>query len=325
RGDGRGTGRALRLGRRRRTRDQPAAPRGPGRGRRRPGARPHAPGGDALRGRSPPERHAARVPRAARGRRAARARVPLRGERGRQRPLRRQGRGRGEPHSREPGRRQRAGAAHRRAPPGLATHARARMARVARAGPLAVPAGPRAGHAAPLGVVGMARNVEVKARVSDLAVVEARARSIADREPVDLTQDDTFFACPRGRLKLRELSPEQGELIFYVRPDVPGPKVSEFFIARTPSPQAMRETLGRALGIIGRVRKRRRLYLVENTRIHLDQVEGLGSFLELEVVLSEPQTAADGEAVALRLLPALGISEADLIRGAYVDLLRDDH
>ena len=54
----------------------------------------------------------------------------------------------------------------------------------------------------------MARNVEVKARVSDLAIVEARARSIADRGPVDLTQDDTFFACPRGRLKLRELSPE---------------------------------------------------------------------------------------------------------------------
>jgi predicted adenylyl cyclase CyaB len=125
-------------------------------------------------------------------------------------------------------------------------------------------------------------------------------------------------------LKLRELSPDQGELIFYVRPDVAGPKISEFFIARTPAPQAMRETLGRALGIIGRVRKRRRLYLVENTRIHLDQVEGLGSFLELEVVLSEPQTAVDGEAVALRLLPALGISEADLIRGAYVDLLRDD-
>jgi len=169
----------------------------------------------------------------------------------------------------------------------------------------------------------MARNVEVKARVADLAMVEARARSLADQGPFDLTQDDTFFACPRGRLKLRELSPEQGELISYVRPDVPGPKISEFFIAATPSPQAMRETLGRALGIIGRVRKRRRVYLVEHTRIHLDHVEGLGAFLELEVELSEPQTAADGEVVALRLLSALGVSEADLIRGAYLDLLRE--
>ncbi len=169
----------------------------------------------------------------------------------------------------------------------------------------------------------MARNVEVKARVADLAMVEARARSLADQGPFDLTQDDTFFACPRGRLKLRQLSPEQGELIAYVRPDVPGPKISEFFIAATPSPQAMRETLGRALGIIGRVRKRRRVYLVEHTRIHLDHVEGLGAFLELEVELSEPQTAADGEVVALRLLSALGVSEADLIRGAYLDLLRE--
>jgi len=169
----------------------------------------------------------------------------------------------------------------------------------------------------------MARNVEVKARVADLAMVEGRARSLADQGPVDLTQDDTFFACPRGRLKLRELSPEQGELISYVRPDVPGPKISEFSIAATPSPQAMRETLGRALGIIGRVRKRRRVYFVEHTRIHLDHVEGLGAFLELEVELSEPQTAADGEVVALRLLSALGVSEADLIRGAYLDLLRE--
>jgi predicted adenylyl cyclase CyaB len=170
----------------------------------------------------------------------------------------------------------------------------------------------------------MARNVEVKARVADLAVIETRARSIADQGPFDLTQDDTFFACPSGRLKLRELSPEHGELIFYTRPDVPGPKISEYFIVATPAPQAMRETLGRALGIVGRVRKRRRLCVVQNTRVHLDEVDGLGSFLELEVVLSEPRSVAEGETVALRLLAALGVSEADLIRGAYVDLLQED-
>ena len=168
----------------------------------------------------------------------------------------------------------------------------------------------------------MARNVELKARVVDLAAVEACARSIADRGPFDLTQDDTFFACANGRLKLRELAPDRGELIFYRRPDVADPKVSDYVIAPTPSPAAMRETLGRALGVIGRVRKRRRLYLVESTRVHLDRVEGLGSFLELEVVLAESQSAADGAGVALRLLPVLGVSEQDLVEGAYVDLLR---
>ena len=170
----------------------------------------------------------------------------------------------------------------------------------------------------------MPRNVEVKARLADLADVEARARTLADQGPFELEQDDTFFASPTGRLKLRELTPDHGELIFYERPDVSGPKVSHYVIAPTPSPAAMRDLLGRALGVVGRVRKRRRLYLAQNTRIHLDQVEGLGSFLELEVVLSDSQSAADGEAVARRLLSTLGVPEANLICGAYVDLLCDD-
>ncbi len=79
--------------------------------------------------------------------------------------------------------------------------------------------------------------------------------------------------------------------------------------------------LSNALGVVGRVRKRRRLYLVGNTRIHLDEVEGLGSFLELEVVLSGPQTVAEGEAVARSLMRELGIPRSSLIHGAYLDLI----
>lgn len=170
----------------------------------------------------------------------------------------------------------------------------------------------------------MAQNIEIKARVPDLAVVEARARSVADQGPFELEQDDTFFACSNGRLKLRELACDRGELIFYQRPDISGPKLSQYFISPTPTPSVLRDTLTRALGVVGRVRKRRRLYLAQNTRIHLDQVEGLGSFLELEVVLSQTQSTADGEAVAHRLLSILGISETDLEPVAYVDLLRED-
>lgn len=170
----------------------------------------------------------------------------------------------------------------------------------------------------------MAQNIEIKARVSDLVVVDALARSMADQGPFELEQDDTFFACSSGRLKLRELAPDQGELIFYQRPDISGPKLSQYFISPTHTPSVLRDTLARALGVVGRVRKRRRLYLAQNTRIHLDQVEGLGSFLELEVVLSQAQSIADGEAVAHRLLSMLGISNADLESVAYVDLLRKD-
>jgi predicted adenylyl cyclase CyaB len=168
----------------------------------------------------------------------------------------------------------------------------------------------------------MPRNVEVKARIADLADVQARAGALADQGPFELRHDDTFFACPNGRLKLRELAPDCGELIFYERPDVAGPKLSRYVIAPTSSPDAMRNALERAIGVVGRVRKRRRLYLVQNTRIHLDQVEALGSFLELEVGLSDSQSVADGEAVARRVLSVLGVPETDLIRGAYVDLLR---
>ncbi len=168
----------------------------------------------------------------------------------------------------------------------------------------------------------MPRNVEIKARVSNLDEVEARARAIAERGPEELEQIDTFFVCSKGRLKLRELTPARGELIFYERPDVEGPKLSQYVVVPTSSPQTLRDALGRAMGVMGQVRKRRRVYFVGNTRIHLDEVDGLGSFLELEVVLSDSQTTADGEAVARRLLSALGVSESDLVSGAYIDLLR---
>jgi adenylate cyclase len=168
----------------------------------------------------------------------------------------------------------------------------------------------------------MARNVELKARVTDLATVEMRARELADRGPFELKQDDTFFACASGRLKLRELAPDQGELIFYRRADVAGPKLSEYTIALTPTPAVMRDTLASALGVIGRVRKRRRLYLAGATRIHLDEVEGLGSFLELEVVLDDAESVAEGEATARELLSRLGVGAAGLVAGAYLDLLQ---
>ncbi len=165
------------------------------------------------------------------------------------------------------------------------------------------------------------RNVEIKARVADLAAIERRAADLADGGPFDLDQDDTFFVCPNGRLKLRQLARDRGELIHYERPDQGGPKLSRYVIAPTPDPAALREALSRAWGTAGRVRKRRRLYLVGDTRIHLDRVEQLGDFLELEVVLAPAQSVAEGEEEARRIMAALGVADEDLVSGAYVDLL----
>lgn len=167
----------------------------------------------------------------------------------------------------------------------------------------------------------MARNVEIKARVSDPRAVEASARALADQGPFELAQDDTFFTCESGRLKLRELAPDQGQLIFYRRPDQTGPKLSRYFIAPVSDPAALRDVLGRALPVVGRVRKRRRLYLAGNTRIHLDQVEGLGTFLELEVVLDDGDSETDGERTARSLMQKLGVTDDDLVEGAYLDLM----
>jgi predicted adenylyl cyclase CyaB len=168
------------------------------------------------------------------------------------------------------------------------------------------------------------RNVEIKARAADLAAVEARAAAIADQGPFDIEQDDTFFSCRAGRLKLRQLAPDRGQLIHYERPDQDGPKLSDYVLAPTNDPAALREALTRAWGTAGRVVKKRRLYLAGRTRIHLDRVEGLGDFLELEVVLEPAQSVIDGQAEAQRIMALLGVGEDALVSGAYVDLLRSD-
>lgn len=171
----------------------------------------------------------------------------------------------------------------------------------------------------------MARNIEIKASIESVEAMQVKAAALADQGPIEFLQDDTFFTCERGRLKLRALSAHEGQLIFYQREDHTGPKESFFVIAPTSSPDTLREALSLAYGEAGRVRKRRTLYHVGRTRLHLDRVDGLGHFLELEVVLQEGEQAASGVEDAHRLMAALGIAPAQLVEGAYVDLLAERH
>jgi predicted adenylyl cyclase CyaB len=138
---------------------------------------------------------------------------------------------------------------------------------------------------------------------------------------VPIAQDDTFFACPNGRLKLRAFADGTGELIFYRRADQAGPKTSFYVRTPTADPEGLRDALTLAHGQAGRVRKQRTLYIAGRTRIHLDVVEGLGHFLELEVVLAEGDQPEDGEREAEALMRALGIAPSQLVETAYVDLL----
>ena len=126
-------------------------------------------------------------------------------------------------------------------------------------------------------------------------------------------------------MKLRAFSSTDGQLIFYQRPNQAGPKESFFLISPTASPDSLREALSLAYGQAGRVRKHRTLYLVGRTRVHLDRVENLGHFLELEVVLSEGESPERGVEEAHNLMSSLGITNVQLIEGAYVDLLAQQH
>jgi predicted adenylyl cyclase CyaB len=167
----------------------------------------------------------------------------------------------------------------------------------------------------------MPRNVEIKARLGELAAIRRAIERIADGPAQILDQEDIFFRIASGRLKLRILGPGHGELILYHRADSAGPKTSEYRVAPTSDPAALRAILAAILPTLGVVIKRRWLYLVGQTRVHLDQVEGLGEFVELEVVLRADQDEVEGASIARALMDRLGITQQQLVDKAYVDLL----
>jgi predicted adenylyl cyclase CyaB len=165
------------------------------------------------------------------------------------------------------------------------------------------------------------RNVEIKARVGDLEDFAVRLKTLNPGKAEVIVQEDVFFRVPAGRLKLRILGPRSGELIHYFRPDRSGPKASEYEILRTREPGHLRNILTAALGVRGVVKKVRLISRIGATRIHLDDVGGLGLFMELEVVLQPGQSPKEGAATARALMKKLGIKTADLVGGAYIDLL----
>ena len=167
----------------------------------------------------------------------------------------------------------------------------------------------------------MPANIEIKARVRDFADIQSRAGKLSHTPVEVISQEDIFFNVPHGRLKLRFLASDRGQLIFYTRPDQEGPKRSDYHIAETSDPENLKNVLKLAYGIRGVVKKTRYLYLVGQTRVHLDDVEGLGQFMELEVVMREGQGDAEGQTIAEDLMTSLGVERSALLEGAYMDLL----
>ena len=172
----------------------------------------------------------------------------------------------------------------------------------------------------------MARvNVECKARATDLEDLERRCRALDAVDHGVLHQRDTYFAGTRGRLKLREEGGGADNLIAYQRPDAEADTESRYVLARVGDPDTMREALQAALGSpLVVVLKRRHVFTLDNVRIHLDDVQGLGTFVELEGV-----AAPDGGDLEFtrerveHLRGELGIAQEALVAEGYADLLRD--
>jgi homotetrameric cytidine deaminase len=167
-------------------------------------------------------------------------------------------------------------------------------------------------------------NVELKARDPDPEATAARCVALGAIDHGVLEQRDTYFAARHGRLKLREHRGGESELIAYRRPDATEPDQSTYVRAPAADPDTLSEALDHALGTTVVVAKRRRLFIWESVRIHLDEVEGLGAFVELEALVAADRGDLDAaHRRVARLRDELAIADAALIAAGYSDLLLD--
>lgn len=171
--------------------------------------------------------------------------------------------------------------------------------------------------------VAPSRNIEIKARIPSDEEFQRRvevAKGLTKTDGELLVQKDVFFKSEMGRFKLRYLEHcGQAQLVYYNRPDVSGPKLSEFHVIPIEEPEVLEKMLTATNGTRGILKKKRYLFLLGNTRIHMDKVDGLGNFMEFEVCLNPEETIEEGQLVANDLMEKFGIEKQDLMTGAYFD------
>lgn len=165
------------------------------------------------------------------------------------------------------------------------------------------------------------RNVELKARDADPARTLAVCRRLGAEDRGELWQRDTYFAVPHGGLKLREQQPGRPHLVQFERADRAQERESRYRIAEVDDARTLVAALGAALGVRGVVEKSRRLFLWCGVRIHLDTVEGLGTFLELEAVAPPVSDLSLEHERVVTLREALAITDDRLVPVGYAALL----
>ena len=174
----------------------------------------------------------------------------------------------------------------------------------------------------------VARNLELKAACDEdsLEHVHARAMSLGAGTFTDVIQTDTYFLVSSGRLKLREIVPAEGgasaELIAYRRADEPGSRWSDYHLTSlsAESAVAVKQALSITCGVSILVKKRRSIGVWRNTRIHLDVVEGIGSFVELETVVQPGDGDEDVHGEHQHAILMLELTGMPVVSGSYSDL-----
>lgn len=167
-------------------------------------------------------------------------------------------------------------------------------------------------------------NVEIKAKCSDASFIRNYLlANNAEYKGMD-EQTDTYFNVPFGRLKLREGNIENN-LIFYERANQQGPKNSHFHLVKVEDATGLKDVLTKSIGIKAIVKKRREIYYIKNVKFHVDEVEGLGSFVEIEA----GNVLADFSQEQLKqqcdfYMKEFGISSEDLVEVSYSDMLLSD-
>jgi adenylate cyclase class IV len=165
----------------------------------------------------------------------------------------------------------------------------------------------------------MARNVEIKAPLDDLDAARVVLAGLGARPAGTIEQVDRYYELDGGRrVKLRTVPGRPAELISYRRPEDTGVRGSDYEV--TPVRDGDTCTVPKTHPLVI-VRKRRELHLIDNVRVHLDRVDGLGTFLELEAVIDAGHDEATCRRQVAAITSALGLGESSLIRASYAELL----
>ncbi len=168
-------------------------------------------------------------------------------------------------------------------------------------------------------------NIEIKAKTGNQNQIREKLSSLgAEFKGTDF-QTDTYFNVNSGRLKLREGNIEN-HLIYYERNDSLGLKQSDVILFKSESNSNLKEILTNALGIKVEVRKQREIYFIDNVKFHIDKVDSLGAFVEIEAIDMSGQIGKEKLYEQCNYyLNLFGISEKDFVSVSYSDLILENN